>query len=309
MNRLNLKTLRILLSILLFTGLIIFITNKSDLIEILGHTKWYYLMAIGFTYFLNYFFVGNIYHYPLKKLNIHLHFHQWFGLTNLTSLLNLILPAKGGTAFRWFYMREFYELPTSTFFSINLFGTAIGMITIGYIGLILNLLLPGLRHTLILSMNSMFWFLLISGISIFLGLSRFHSKRIKIFNKVPEEIKGAKVFLAIVLSFAIIVILYPIRTYLSFKSLGIELSAQQGMEISLISLILSVVPILPGNLGIKEIAFAYLAKRYGISAEIAILSSLIDRFGLYLFIMPTGIAAYFSVFLKSQKKSSTQAIS
>lgn len=294
---------------MLISGLIYFVSNKQDTFNVIEHTNLYAVLAMSLTYAINYLALGHIYNYPLKKLDIHLNFNQWFGLTNVSNLFNLILPAKGGTALRWLYLWEIHKLPTKIFLSINLFGTAVGMITMGYIGLLANQILSGLNDSLIIHMDSIFWTLLLVGAFIVVMMSRGQLKRFKLLSTLPEEVKSAKVFLSIVICFTVITLLYPIRTYLSFQSLGLELTFVQGIEISLISLIISILPIMPGNLGVKEVAFAYLAHRYGISPEMAVLSSLVERLGLYIFILPTGVLAYFSVFLNTKGNRSVSEIS
>lgn len=304
MSRRNSFIIRLVLMIGLVVGLIMFIFRKGDTFDVLSHTNFSIIAGIFATYALNYIFLGMVYNFPLKKMDISLSFNQWFGLTNLSNLFNLILPAKGGTAIRWLYLWEVHKLPTQNFFSINLFGTAVGMITMGYLGLLVSYFVPGMTSSIVSDMDAAFWALFLAGSSIIVFMSRNSIKRFKIFSPLPEELKDWKIFSSTAICFAGITLLYPVRTYLSYHSLGIQIGLVEGIEISMIALLISIVPILPGNIGVKELAMAYIAKRYGISAEMAILASLIERAGLYLFLLPFGFLAYFSVFMNIKGKRS-----
>jgi uncharacterized membrane protein YbhN (UPF0104 family) len=65
-------------------------------------------------------------------------------------------------------------------------------------------------------------------------------------------------------------VLYPIKIFISFKAIGIELSIFDSLEISLILLATSLFQVLPGNIGVKEIVTAYIGKQYGIEFEVAL---------------------------------------
>jgi uncharacterized protein (TIRG00374 family) len=92
-------------------------------------------------------------------------------------------------------------------------------------------------------------------------------------------------------------VLYPIKVYLSFKAVGIHIHFIDSFEISLILLASSFFQILPGNIGVKEVATAYIAQEYGIQFETALLASLVDRAILLLFLFPTGAYFYWDLFL------------
>ena len=71
----------------------------------------------------------------------------------------------------------------------------------------------------------------------------------------------------------------------------------KSFEISLILLGSSFFQVLPGNVGVKEVATAYIAQQYGIQFETALLASLIDRAILLLFLFPLGSYFYWDLLL------------
>ncbi len=292
----NIHLIRLIILLILVLGITFFLINKIDAFEIMSKTNFQILTAVIFTHAISFLIIGFIYYLPLKKIDMQLSFKQWFGLSNLASLFNLIFPAKSGTALRWFYLKEFHQLPTKKFFSMNMLATGIGLISLSFLGLIITFLFPEKDSNLFSNIDSIFWTLFVLGSLIVVILIRNNPSKLKIMSSLPVELKNSKVFLSIFFCFFLVSILYPIRSYLTFYAIGIELSLFETLELSLLISVVSIFPILPGNIGIKEMAMVYIGKRYGISAELAIFASLIERVGLYVFLIPFGFSSYFFIF-------------
>lgn len=293
--------IKLCIAVILITALCFFLYKKRHLIDIVTSKNLTAIGLIFISYIFNYLLLGIVNNYPLRRINITLPFSHWFGLTNLANLFNLVLPAKGGTAIRWYYLWEKYKVPTQLFMSLNFFGTAIGMISMGFLGLCASFALPLVEINIFTSLASAFALLLVAGICIVYVIAKISNQNSRFFSPLVRELKDIRVFIITAICFCGITLLYPIRTYISYKALGSTIDITQSIEISMIMLLISIVPILPGNLGVKEIAMAYSSKHFGISPEVAILASFIERIGLYLFLFPFGFAAYISVFSKVKK--------
>jgi uncharacterized membrane protein YbhN (UPF0104 family) len=147
-------------------------------------------------------------------------------------------------------------------------------------------------------LESIFISLSITGIMLFWGTD-FITKVLKIKRITTPKfyLSDLKLTSTVTLLYLGMFLIYPLRVFLSFNAIGIHLNASQGIEISLVLLVLSLFQILPGNIGIKELLTAYIASNYGITFEMAILASLIDRAILFVFIFPTGSYFYWDLFL------------
>lgn len=227
---------------------------------------------------INHIFLGKLHQVALKSEGIDLTFQEWFGVNSLACSFNQILPAKGGTFFRWFYLRKAKNISFNLFFSLLSFTTILGMIGTGLSG---ALLLVIIKYDT--------WavpFLVLMFLGIFLGLSLpFVRKRIL-----------SKVALTVFLYFVGISLLYPLKTYVAFSSLGVELSLTDSLVLSMLNLFVSLLPLLPNNFGLKEILLGKAATLYALKTELGMMAVLLERGTLLLFVLPLGLI-YFKILI------------
>ena len=246
----------------------------------------------------NYLLLGTTHFYPLRKHNIFLKFKECYGLCMVSELFNMLLPAKGGTAIRMMYINEKKGLPVKEFLSMGLAVVLTGFSLLGVVGTIYcHFYLQ--KHNLVFSaMESIFIALTISSFLLIFA-SELLTRIFKIERKYSPKkyLTDKKIVLVSFLCYLGMFILYPIKVYLSFKAIGIHIHLIDSFEISLILLTSSLFQILPGNIGVKEMATAYIAQQYGIQFETALLASLIDRAILLLFLFPSGAYFYWDLFL------------
>lgn len=288
--------LKAIFSIILVVGIAYFINSKKETLSNIINIQPLFLLSLIACHLVNFFLLGLIFHEPLKKLGINLGFNQWFGLTAVSNLFNLFLPAKGGNALRWYYLRDNNGLRTKTFLSINFLTTVIGMLSMGILGFFFLEFAPtGLG--IINQIAKETFFIMGTAASVILLLSFREIKLLKVLKNIPHEINCSRVYLIVFISFTIITLLYPIRAYFSYQALGIELSILQTTQLSVFLLIASLVPVLPGNIGIKEVVMAHIASKFGIMPEVAILATLFERASLYMMVLPLGLGYYFHLIL------------
>lgn len=290
--------IKLALTVILLVGLYNFFQNKEQAFERLYSIEAKFIVGLVLAHITNYLLLGIIYNSPLKKISINLKFNQWFGLAATSNLFNLVLPAKGGTALRWLYLKENLNLGTRRFIGMNFYATIIGMIVMGVFGLGFAYFATTNDASFFQDIQSAFWFLTIVGF----GLLFFPHKKIKIFKAMQhldKEIQCPSVFITTAICFFGITLLYPVKTYLSFSAMGLDVGLIQSLEISMIILLISIVPVLPGNIGIKELATAYIASQYNISPEVAVLATLTERATLYSFLVPCGLIYYANLFVQS----------
>jgi uncharacterized membrane protein YbhN (UPF0104 family) len=214
-------------------------------------------------------------------------------------MFNLLLPAKGGTALRMLYLKERKDLSMRSFLSMGFAIVLTGFSVLGLVGMIYCHYFLKKTHLIFTLLECIFIALAISGIGL-MFLTETIAKIFKFQRKVSPKFYLADYKLTIIctLLYVGMFVLYPLKVYLSFKAIGVEIHFVDSFEISLVLLAGSLFQVLPGNMGIKEITTAYISSQYGINFEVALLASLIDRAILLLFILPFGFYFYWDLFLE-----------
>jgi uncharacterized membrane protein YbhN (UPF0104 family) len=290
------KEYKLILTSVLLVGLFFFLKKQGVLFSSLKEVSLISVFALMFIHILGLVLMGTIFWKPLERISIKLNFKQWFGLITVSGLYNLIIPMKGGGFLRWFYLKESSNFNFRKFLGLTFYTTVIGAFTIGFLGASFLLLAPLGKTVLIRNMQEIFWFF------VFIGslLAFFPPDKLKVFKALREldsRIRNHRMFINITLCFVGVILLGLLRTYLSFSSLGVSVDLFTCVELTIASLFITALPILPGNIGAREFILAYLGKYYGIEPEIIILASLMDRLSLYLFIIPSGLLFYNNLFI------------
>lgn len=298
-----------LISLVTFCSLIIYLSlNGIHLLKITT-IELKYILSIVALYFLHFVFLGLTHNLPLKKHSINLTFKDWFGLSTTSELLNLILPAKGGTALRMIYLKKNHQLSMRQFLSMGFAIVVSAFTLLGIIGAIyirFYIINPNLIFTFL---ESIFWAMSISGILLILANETF-SKVFRFQRKINPKIYLKDISLITKTTFLYFALfsLYPLKIFLTFRAVGININFLDSFEISLAIILISIFQIIPGNIGIKELLTAYLASQYGINFETALLASLIDRAILFMFLLPAGTYFYWNIILnKSIRKNFIEA--
>jgi uncharacterized membrane protein YbhN (UPF0104 family) len=213
----------------------------------------------------------------------------------------MLLPAKGGTAIRMLYINEKKNLEIREFLSMGLAVVLTGFSLLGIVGTIYCHYFLKIHNIVFIALESLFIALVISSFLLIFA-SEMVTKIFKLEQKYSPKkyLTDKKIVLVSLLAYTGMFILYPIKVYLSFKAIGVHIHLADSFEISLILLGSSFFQVLPGNIGVKEVATAYIAQQYGIQFETALLASLIDRAILLLFLFPLGSYFYWDLLLDSK---------
>lgn len=291
-------TTLLILSIVLIVGVIVYIKQSPITINQLKNLNPIYMIMLIALHALGFWFLGFTQAMPLKKHNIDIKTSEWYGLSVVAELFNMILPANGGTGIRMMYLKDKKNLPIRQFLSMNFAVILTGFTMLGIFGSLYFQYVLNKNDDVFRLLESLFIALALSGI-LLLVFSEILGKIFKIKRKYSPKIYlfdtkfATKATLVWFLFFA----LYPLKIYLSFLAIGVHIGAAESFEISLILLIASFFQVLPGNIGVKELITAYISSHYGIKFETALLASLIDRGVLLLFLLPVGFYFYWELFL------------
>lgn len=288
----------ILLSIILIVGVIAYVKQSPITLHQLKNLHPVYMILLVVLHALSILFLGYTQYLPFKKHNIEIKPSEWYGLSIVSELFNMILPANGGTAVRMMYMKDKKNIPLKQFLSMNFAIIVTGFTMLGIIGSLYFQFLLNKNDEVFKMLYSFFVSLALSGI-LLLIFSEIVGKLFKIKRKYSPKIYlfDSNFTFKVTLSWFCFFALYPLKIYLSFLSIGINIGISESLEISLILLLTTFFQILPGNIGIKEIITIYISSHYGITLETALMASLIDRGVLLLFLLPVGFYFYWELFL------------
>lgn len=290
----------LILSAALLLGFFIYLKNHSSSFEKIKYIDLRLIFLLVSLHALNYLLLGITHFYPLRRHKIFLRFREWYGLCTVSELFNLLLPAKGGTALRMMYINEKKELPIRELLSMGLSVIITGFSLLGILGVTYCHFFLEKNNLVFSALESLFVALIISAFLMVFS-SELLARLFKVERKysLKKYLTDKKIVSISLLCYMGMFILYPLKIFLSFKAIGVGIHLFDSLEISLILLVSSFFQILPGNIGIKEIATGYIAKQYGIDFELALLASLVDRAILLLFLFPFGAYFYWNLLLDS----------
>jgi uncharacterized membrane protein YbhN (UPF0104 family) len=290
----------LIFSAMLLIGFVLYVQKNNASFEKMKTIDLSLIFLLMSIHALNYLLLGITHFYPLRKHNIFLKFKEWYGLCTVSELFNLLLPAKGGTAIRMMYINEKTGLAKREFLSMGLSVILTGFSLLGILGTVYCHYFLKKHNIVFEALESLFIALTVSSFLLIFA-TELISKVFKIKRKysLKKYLSDKKIVLISILCYLGMFALYPLKVYLSFKATGIQIHFTDSLEISLILLVTSFFQILPGNIGIKEVATAYIAQQYGIQFEAALIASLVDRAILVLFLFPFGAYFYWDLFLGS----------
>jgi uncharacterized protein (TIRG00374 family) len=219
----------------------------------------------------------------LDSFLLKLKLREWFGLSCIATMTNLILPAKAGLIPQAIYLKNKYHFDYHMF-TVYLVSLAIFTFVLnsfcGTIFLLYNYLISGIFF------YYLFWiFFLCSAMSVLLliimpRLSRMQLK-LPLFNKIADSFKFFDKKKRLLLNLFILqigdIIITGLRLYVVFSAIGIHVGVMPIFMVSLFTSISGVLAITPANLGIKELAITFSSLMIGQGIASGIMVSLIDR--------------------------------
>jgi uncharacterized membrane protein YbhN (UPF0104 family) len=292
------NTVLLMLTIVLIVGVVLYVKNNPTFFQELKNLHIGYLFLLIITHALGLGLLGLTHQLPLRKHNIDISAKEWYGLSVVAEMFNMILPANGGTGIRMMYLKDKKKLPIRQFLSMNFAMIVTGFTMLGIIGSIYFQYIFVRNDSVFNLLQSLFTSLALSGIFLLL-FSEILGKVFKIRRKYSPKLYLFDTRLTVTVTFYwfVFFVLYPLKIYLSFLAINQHIGFNESFEISLILLAAYFFQVIPGNLGIKEIITAYVSSHYGIKFETALLASLIDRGALLIFTLPVGIYFYWELFL------------
>ena len=270
--------------------LISYVLSNAEIMEKITNASLVYIVfGIGTT-IINYILMAWLDITCAKTYMVSIHAFESVGLTFIASSINLVVPLQFGSVLKAMYFKKKMSLAYSKYISI-VSGTGIVTVVVTIGQLILCLILSAFRWNVekvyIIGLIVAF----IVGI-IFFSLIVRHQEMI--LNKVPfkrytlpvmqgffELINDNRTMIGCICNRIIASLLGGLRFFFIFRILGVKTDVLSGMLYYGIFSASSVIPILPGNIGISEVLVGIMNSILGSEFDIGVTVVLIERFYYY----------------------------
>lgn len=214
---------------------------------------------------------------------------EWIGLSVTNSMYNYIVPFQGAMLIRAKYLKAKYGFEYSKYAALSGGALLIGLLTASLASIILLLL----KNVLTGFFYKNLFILVCILFSITMALSAFlwftDLKRIKtgwlwldnllsvFFSGIDFFKKNNSLLLVITATNIFLYFFIGLRLYFSFKAIGVPAGLLEIVVIQAISAFSMVLPITPGNLGVREGIIGLTSLMLNIRIEDAILAAALDR--------------------------------
>lgn len=270
---LNNKLLKNILSfggtIILIGFLIWYILNNLESFAIIRQISLFDCFLILMLMFVNFLTMAVSFKIIMDSCGYKLTFKEWFGLTMITSMSNLFVPA-GGIGFRAIYLKKIHGFEYTHFLSTFAALSIIDFILFGVAGLISILYIYLQTHLINWFLIIIFaTVLLICLISLFFSpklprlKNKFMFRVVNVLESWYELKRQPKLILNIFLSTGVNVISSILIYFLAFHALGLNVSVVQASLPAAMGDYGGYIKILPGAVGFYEASIIYSAKVLG----------------------------------------------
>lgn len=296
------KIIQLFVLVLLFIGFVyIVLQNKEEFLVLKIKNIWYSVPALG-CMILFYLTNGYISKVLLDIFHIRLPFMEWFGLSLINAMGNMLAPFRGGSVANAVYLKKKYRFPYSKFVSnlsalyIIIFwvNSLIGIISCIYIYLNYDV------YDIVISSFFVLLFIFLSGVIL---LSPHISLTSHYFINIPIKvingwwhIKNHKKEIVLIAGAAFLNIIQAVGiTYFEFLVFGITVPLEKVLFLSVVSTLSLFLSITPGSLGIKEAFALYTASVLYVPLSEMIAVSILER--LFNLIIVFTLGPFFSYLL------------
>jgi len=274
------------------------------------------IKPVNFIYLLFLFLITTVNNgltikYILIPFQIRLSFKEWFGLSTVTSMYNMIFPFKGGFAVKGFYLKKTYNFTYANFLSVVAGIYILNFFIAGLSGLICSFLVYFTYRIYSISVILFFLILTLVFTLIIIFSPKLDIKSNKIINKIVEVINGwhtlrqnkKYVFMFLFLiSFQLFI--NALAIYVSFPIFGIKIDLIKSLYIASISIVGLIVQITPSGLGVNEALSIFAGMIVGMTPAQSLSVSILNRiFGM---VINFSIGPIYTFILFRKKKSSPQ---
>ncbi len=260
-------------------------TNGQDLLSV-RIIDWQMLaFTPPFLLLLFFYFHGMLNNICFRLYGVKLGFSEWFGLSVVNSLLNIITPFRGGAIATGVYLKKQHNFSYSSFFAVMVASTL--LIVLANLSLALVLLLlkpPALSPELTQISLVAVVALLAVGLIFAVWAPVTPASKNKLLRLIHEVFSAWRLirsfpknlFKLALASFGMVLTTAAVA-YLTIAATGVKVGYEAALAIGVFTNLSSIISVTPSNLGVKE-AFATIgAAGYGADMVSVVAASLIER--------------------------------
>lgn len=253
-------------------------------INVIKIVHWLYLIVSLFLIVLGTVINGMISNLFWSEQGLKLNFKEWYGLNIINTLLNFIVPMRGGTFSVASYMKRRYDFRVSDFFT----ALSASYVIIYWVNSLAALCAIAWLYykegyiSYFLSVFFLVLFLFLSYILLFsphinIQSNKFISRVIYIINNWYILRNNTSLKLKIVILSIINIAINSSAMFFLFRTLGFEINPTNAVILTIISSVTLVASFTPSNIGIKEAIIAFAGIGLGVPILQTILVSFLDR--------------------------------
>tara|TARA_Y100000590_G_scaffold291056_1_gene327652 strand:+ start:29442 stop:30389 length:948 start_codon:yes stop_codon:yes gene_type:complete len=232
--------------------------------------------------------------YILRNLNTKVNLGQLFSITILTNFLNLLLPARGGIFLRGIIFHKNYGMKKRDYAAFSLFMSLTGLFVMGALGVVFFPLMDwdGEKPSVLLiggaSSLMLFGFY---GLYSTKALAKWSKKIEVLYHEKTNwsKINKKRNFITTSLFYGASALSHAARIYLLSLYFYLELDFFDVSGLTILLLLINTVPILPGNIGVKEVSLSGILSLMGHNPQIGFFIAIVDRVMELIFLGILGV--------------------
>lgn len=281
----KMKVLNAAKNIILFASFgyfLYFINGNAAEFSRLKNFNIFIIFLIIFLKYSGFHFLSLMNLHVLKNINVDVNKIISLSLTSKNALGNLSLPLKLGAGYKFYYLKKNYSFKTAQYFYLWTFISLVNLFPIIIIAFIIY------AYSEQFNLSQALFIILALLVPLF-----FLIKLTTSWNYLEKlgAIKSFKYFSRSNINLQIFHILFylteSVTIFIIFNHLDSSISYFSAFAYIVLSIAINLVNITPGNIGVKEGLIILLSGIHGISYEIVIIASLIERF--FSFVVLFGI--------------------
>lgn len=232
------------------------------------------------------------------------------GLTYIASAINLILPLQMGSMVKAVYLKRRLSLTYSRYISI-ISGTAVINIMISFVQIILCLIIVSSRisvdgvytyfFTAVLAIIMFCIFIAVKKREFIMRILPFKRISVPIMEEFYELITDRKTVVLVSANLLASAILGGMRFFFIFRVLGLDGGVLDGLLYYGLYNASSIIPILPGNIGLSEAIVGIMNSLIGADFDIGVTTVLINRVYYYIVAITGAVISAMPIWLRYNK--------
>jgi uncharacterized protein (TIRG00374 family) len=220
----------------------------------------------------------------LNLFDVQVRFKEWFGLSVITNMTNILSPLQGGMFVRGIYLKKRHGFSYSAFASVQLANYLLSFLLTSALGIVVACLIYERYGILVPALLALFSILLIFTATFLLISPKMSPSQGRIRESLRHALEGwnfirsnRRLICEISLLNCVSALTLGVRLFVSYRALSLTPEFLPVFMISIVSNYTILLSITPGNLGIIETAVALVSEMMGIGFDKGLAAAVLLR--------------------------------